>query len=158
MPHANGDCCQSFQEEEEDEPPEEDMSSCSSLSLLFSLSDFGHVNKYSFICDSMDCPHGSRTCKPETPDAPRYPPLWWCVRSLCVQCVNHICVIIQYKLSSGLSVKVQCVGEGFLLAAAVERHVVTAGVVVIPGWLSCSRHAGTVQLASPRPFHCASVT
>ena len=65
MPLANGDCCQSFKEEEEDEPPEEDMSSCSLQSLLFSLSDIRHFNKYSFICDSMECPLGSRTCNPK---------------------------------------------------------------------------------------------
>lgn len=67
-------------------------------------------------------------------------------------CVNHVSVIIQYKVSFGLSVQVQCVGEGFQLAAIVEQCVVTSGKEVPRGWHSCSHHAGILQLAFP-PVH-----
>ena len=120
--------------------------------LFYSLSPTsGTSHEYSFTVIRWNVLWVEDVANPKPPDAPCRPHLWWSVFSMYSWCVNHVSVIIQYKVSFGLSVQVQCVGEGFQLAAIVEQCVVTSGKEVPRGWHSCSHHAGILQFAFP-PF------
>ena len=124
MPLATGDSCQSFEEEEEDDPPEEDVSSCS-WCLFYSLSPApgASANIHSFVIRWNVLWNRGQA----NPRRQLHLVTHICcgmLHHLCSRCESHIVLSFNISCRSGLSIQVQCVGEGvFKLAAAVNNQL-----------------------------------